>query len=56
MQRKCSGFPVFMLVYAGSWGFPGGFESFWGRQIFLGFLFARVRAQVAVDQVDDLVD
>ena len=31
MQRKCSGFPVFMRVHAGHRAFMGGFESFWGR-------------------------
>ena len=31
MQRKCSGFPVFMRVHAGHSAFMGGFESFWGR-------------------------
>lgn len=72
MQRKCSGFPVFMRVYAGSWGFPGGFESFWGRKnnppdtgiepVQAGFYFLvllvirRIRAQVAVNHVDDLFD
>lgn len=72
MQRKCSGFPIFMLVYAGSLGFPGGFESFWGRknnppelvlyQMQAGFYFLvllvirRIRAQVAVNHVDDLFD
>ena len=73
MQRECSGFPVFMRVHAGSWGFPGGFESFWGRvfyprlelvlyQMQAGFYFLvllvirRIRAQVAVNHVDDLFD
>lgn len=31
MQRKCSGFSVFMRVSAGHSVFKGGFESFWGR-------------------------
>lgn len=72
MQRKCSGFPVFMRIHAGHSGFTGGFESFWGRknnppglvlyQMQAGFYFLvllvirRIRAQVAVNHVDDLFD
>ena len=72
MQRKCSGFSVFMRVSAGHSVFKGGFESFWGRKnnppdlvsyqhqegfyLLVLLVIRRIRTQVAVNHVDDLFD
>lgn len=72
MQRKCSGLPVFARVSAGQGVFRSGFESFWGRKnnppglvlyqhqagfyLLVLLVIRRIRAQVAVNHVDDLFD
>lgn len=72
MSWECRGLPFVSPVYTGSLGFPIWFESFWGRknnppelvlyQHQAGFYFLvllvirRIRAQVAVNHVDDLFD
>ncbi len=72
MSWECRGLPFVSPVYAGSLGLPIWFESFWGRknnppelvlyQMQAGFYFLvllvirRIRAQVAVNHVDDLFD